>query len=204
MTGKHTLGWIGMGRMGYPMAERLLKAGHKVDIWNARGQSRAACKPGAHRRAPADLAGAISSSSWLDGQNPRAGAVRSGWGIRPAARYPKIVVDAHPSPWRNRRGALSCRRLGQTSCGAVSGNARCGGKPSAVVSGPSPPSKGKTYMLSFAPRGGLTWRRRGCSRVCKIAHNVMLGVVIQNLAEITILAQKRRAAHAFLEFRTHG
>src|SRR6201999_2462921 len=28
------IGWIGMGRMGYPMAERLLKAGHDVTIWN--------------------------------------------------------------------------------------------------------------------------------------------------------------------------
>src|SRR3954463_4210750 len=28
------IGWMGMGRMGYPMAERLLKAGHDVSIWN--------------------------------------------------------------------------------------------------------------------------------------------------------------------------
>src|SRR3974390_745978 len=28
------VGWIGMGRMGYPMAERLLKAGYDVSIWN--------------------------------------------------------------------------------------------------------------------------------------------------------------------------
>jgi 3-hydroxyisobutyrate dehydrogenase len=28
------------------------------------------------------------------------------------------------------------------------------------------------------------------SRIAKICHNVMLGVVIQNLCEITILAQK--------------
>ena len=28
------VGWIGMGRMGFPMAERLLKAGYKVSIWN--------------------------------------------------------------------------------------------------------------------------------------------------------------------------
>src|SRR5690348_1108876 len=28
------IGWIGAGRMGAPMAERLLKAGHDVTIWN--------------------------------------------------------------------------------------------------------------------------------------------------------------------------
>ena len=39
------------------------------------------------------------------------------------------------------------------------------------------------------------------SRICKIAHNVFLGVVIQNLAEITILAQKAGVPrHAFLNF----
>ena len=29
-----SVGWIGMGRMGFPMAERLLKAGYDVSIWN--------------------------------------------------------------------------------------------------------------------------------------------------------------------------
>jgi 3-hydroxyisobutyrate dehydrogenase len=39
------------------------------------------------------------------------------------------------------------------------------------------------------------------ARICKIAHNVFLGVVIQNLAEITILAQKAGVPrHAFLNF----
>src|SRR5262249_29614907 len=31
---KQKIGWIGMGRMGFPMAERLIKAGHDVSIWN--------------------------------------------------------------------------------------------------------------------------------------------------------------------------
>jgi 3-hydroxyisobutyrate dehydrogenase len=29
-----TLGWIGTGRMGYPMAERLAKAGCDLAVWN--------------------------------------------------------------------------------------------------------------------------------------------------------------------------
>ncbi len=31
---KYTLGWVGMGRMGYPMAERLAKAGADLAVWN--------------------------------------------------------------------------------------------------------------------------------------------------------------------------
>jgi 3-hydroxyisobutyrate dehydrogenase-like beta-hydroxyacid dehydrogenase len=39
------------------------------------------------------------------------------------------------------------------------------------------------------------------SRVAKICHNVMLGVVVQSLCEITILAQKAgMPRHAFLDF----
>src|SRR5215470_14338096 len=36
------IGWIGTGRMGTPMAERLLKAGHDVSIWN---RTRAKAEP---------------------------------------------------------------------------------------------------------------------------------------------------------------
>ena len=39
---KQKIGWIGMGRMGYPMAERLLKAGYDVSIWN---RTRAKAEP---------------------------------------------------------------------------------------------------------------------------------------------------------------
>ena len=42
MAGAQKLGWIGMGRMGYPMAERLIKAGHDVSIWN---RTRAKAEP---------------------------------------------------------------------------------------------------------------------------------------------------------------
>ena len=31
---KHTIGWIGTGRMGFAMAQRLLKAGADVSVWN--------------------------------------------------------------------------------------------------------------------------------------------------------------------------
>src|SRR5271169_3418005 len=39
---KQKIGWIGAGRMGLPMAERLIKAGNDVTIWN---RTRAKAKP---------------------------------------------------------------------------------------------------------------------------------------------------------------
>ena len=36
------LGWIGTGRMGYPMAEWLLRNGHALQVWN---RTRAKAEP---------------------------------------------------------------------------------------------------------------------------------------------------------------
>jgi 3-hydroxyisobutyrate dehydrogenase len=73
---------------------------------------------------------------------------------------------------------------------------------SAVASGPKAAfDVVGPYIQSFAPRGVSYVGEGELSRFCKIAHNVMLGVVIQNLAEITILAQKAGVPrHAFLDF----
>ncbi len=30
----HEIGWIGLGRMGEAMAARLVKAGHRLSVWN--------------------------------------------------------------------------------------------------------------------------------------------------------------------------
>ncbi|MEL0145240.1 MAG: NAD(P)-binding domain-containing protein, partial [Alphaproteobacteria bacterium] len=30
----HTIGWIGTGKMGYPMADRLIKSGADVKVYN--------------------------------------------------------------------------------------------------------------------------------------------------------------------------
>ncbi len=86
----------------------------------------------------------------------------------------------------------------------VSGNAKVikAGKLSAVVSGPEAACKIVSPMIeAFAPRGVSYVGDGELARVCKIAHNVMLGVVIENLIEITLLANKMGVPrHAFLAF----
>ena len=58
---------------------------------------------------------------------------------------------------------------------------------------------------AFAPQGVSYVGEGELARVCKIAHNVMLGVVIENLIEITLLANKMGVPrHAFLAFINNG
>jgi 3-hydroxyisobutyrate dehydrogenase len=145
MANTRKLGWIGMGRMGYPMAERLLKAGYDVSIWN-------------RTRAKAEPLAALGGKDFV----------------------------AAP----------------------VSGNAKVikAGKLSAVISGPEAVCKTVMPMIEvFAPSGVSHVGDGELARVCKIAHNVMLGVVIENLIEITLLANKMGVPrHAFLAFMNNS
>jgi len=93
-------------------------------------------------------------------------------------------------------------------CAPVSGNAKVikAGKLSAVISGPEAVCKTVTPLIEvFAPQGVSYVGDGELARICKIAHNVMLGVVIENLIEITLLANKMGVPrHAFLAFMNNG
>src|SRR5207244_4666841 len=93
-------------------------------------------------------------------------------------------------------------------CSPVSGNAKVikAGKLSSVCSGPEASYKKVADMIKvFAPKGVSYVGDGELARVCKIAHNVMLGVVIENLIEITLLTNKMGVPrHAFLAFLNNG
>jgi 3-hydroxyisobutyrate dehydrogenase len=86
----------------------------------------------------------------------------------------------------------------------VSGNAKVikAGRLSSVVSGPEQACKAVMPLMEvIAPQGVSRVGDADLARVCKIAHNVMLGVVIENLIEITLLVNKMGVPrHAFLAF----
>src|SRR5262249_39272041 len=90
----------------------------------------------------------------------------------------------------------------------VSGNAKVikAGKLSAGVSRSEAAGKTRAPPLGVsAPPGVSHLGGGGLARICKIAHNVMLGVVIENLIEITLLANKMGVPrHAFLAFMNNS
>jgi 3-hydroxyisobutyrate dehydrogenase len=211
---KHRIGWIGMGRMGYPMAERLVKGGHDVSVWN---RTKSKAEPLAQKGAklvdrPADLADVdilftmVSTGADLEAVYFGADGVINGRGTP----VPRILVDCS-SIGVEKSEELRGRIVGlgsQFLSSPVSGNGKCAkaGKLSSVVSGPESTFEVvKPYLETIAPQGVAYVGEGELARICKIAHNVMLGVVIQNLVEITVLAQKAGVPrHAFLEFMNNS
>lgn len=203
-----TLGWIGLGRMGYPMAERLIKAGYAVRVWN---RTRAKAEPlvalGATLAdSPSDLADCDVLFTMVSSGKDLEQVYFGPQGVATGSSVPAIFVDCSSigveqgASIRNRLAGLNARML----AAPVSGNGKCvrAGKLSQVVSGNAATFETVRPMLEAIAANGVAYVGEGeLARTCKIAHNVLLGVVIQNLAEITILAERAGVPrHAFLEF----
>ncbi len=202
------IGWIGMGRMGYPMAEMLLKAGYDVSIWN---RTRSKAEPLAQAGGKivdtlSDLAGVDVLFSIVSTGKDLEEVYFGSQGVGSANRMPPIVVDCSTIAVEESadiRKRLAERGATFIAC-PVSGNAKVikAGKLSAVASGAADAFKVVEPMVRvFAPRGVSYVGEGELARICKIAHNVMLGVVIENLIEITLLTNKMGVPrHAWLSF----
>ena len=208
------IGWIGVGRMGLPMAERLLKAGHEVSIWNRTRQKAEplSAKGGNVVERLADLAGVDVLFSIVSTGKDLKEVLFGKEGLAAASdgQVPQIVVDCstiavdESADIRKR-----LKELGADFVAApVSGNAKVirAGRLSAVISGAEAACKAAAPLIETIAPQGVSYVGEGeLARVCKIAHNVMLGVVIENLIEITLLANKMGVPrHAFLAFMNNG
>jgi len=204
----HTIGWIGTGRMGYAMAARLLEAGADVAVQN---RTREKAEPLADLGAtivdtPADLADrdivftiAANDATFLDVTTGPQGV------LSVDGTAPKILIDCTTiSTEASATARAAAAKVGTSMIDApVSGNAKVvkAGRLSIVASGDKAAvDEALPYMQALGE--GVSYVGEGeLARIVKICHNVLLGVVSQNLAEITILAEKGGVPrHAFLDF----
>jgi 3-hydroxyisobutyrate dehydrogenase len=198
------LGWIGTGRMGFEMAGRLAKGGCDIAVWN---RTRAKAEPLAkHGAKIVDTLGELASrdivfcmvSTWDDVKSVMQQLLAG-------SQKPKMVVESSSISLEGSaelRKMLSAKGI-EYLAAPVSGNAKVikAGKLTIVASGPKKAYEQARPFLDMLGTGSSYVGEDELSRIAKICHNVMLGVVIQSLCEITILAQKAgMPRHAFLDF----
>jgi 3-hydroxyisobutyrate dehydrogenase-like beta-hydroxyacid dehydrogenase len=197
------LGWIGAGRMGYAMAERLAKGGCDIAVWN-RTRDKAL---------PLEKSGAkvvnqledLSTKDILFVMVSTFDDVKEVLNKALAKGKPKMVVECSSI---SLEGSAELRQMLKGKgieylAAPVSGNAKVikAGKLTFVVSGPKSAYETAKPYLDMMGVGSSYVGEGELARIAKICHNVMLGVVIQNLCEITILAEKAgMPRHAFLDF----
>jgi 3-hydroxyisobutyrate dehydrogenase-like beta-hydroxyacid dehydrogenase len=204
---KHKVGWIGAGRMGFQLATRLLQAGANVTVFNrTRAKAEPLTKLGAKL---ADSPAALADRDivfTIVGESDDFIAVTTGpKGVLTAKKAPKVLVDISTV---SEDASLSVRaaaaKLGCDLLAApISGNPKVikAGKGSVVASGPKKAyDTARPYLATFG-RGVAYVGPSEEARIVKICHNVMLGVVAECMAEVSVLATAYGIPrHAFLDF----
>ena len=204
----HTLGWIGAGgRMGFAMAKRLLAGGYDVSVYN---RTRSKVEPLAELGAkivdsPRRLRDRDIVFSTVSASDDLLAVATGPDGVLGADEAPTLLIDCSSvSEEASAEVRAAAEKLGTAMLAApVSGNAKvvASGTLTIVASGPRAAfHTAKPYLEALG--AGVTYVGEGeLARMVKICHNLLLGVVAQTLAEITVLAEKGGVPrHAFLEF----
>jgi 3-hydroxyisobutyrate dehydrogenase len=201
------IGWIGAGRMGFEMARRLARGGCDIAVWN---RTRAKAEPLAKDGAKivdslTQLAGCDIVFCMVSTYDDVKEVIAGPKGLLSGSAKPRMVVECSSI---SLEGSADLRKI-LTAKGVellsapVSGNAKVikAGKLTFVVSGPKSAYDAAAPYLDMMGQGSSYVGEGELSRIVKICHNVMLGVVTQCMAEITVLAQKAGVPrHAFLDF----
>jgi 3-hydroxyisobutyrate dehydrogenase len=202
------LGWVGAGRMGHALAARLLAAGHDVAVFNrTRAKAESLTEAGATVvDAPAELADREVVFTMVAGPDDFKEVILGPAGVLSGnGSAPAVIVDMTTvSPEASSAVRDEAAQRGVALIAApVSGNPKvvAAGRVTLVASGPREAFDRVAPLLDLLGTG-VTYVGDGeKARLAKICHNLMLGVVAQCMAEVTVLAEKGGMSRAaFLDF----
>jgi 3-hydroxyisobutyrate dehydrogenase len=198
------VGWIGAGRMGVALAERLLRSGHDVAVYN---RTRAKAEPLVSLGAtvvdsPADLADRAVVLTMVSSTDALLDVTGGPKGLFAGGHGPLLLIDCSTvSIEGSEEVRLHAGRVGTRMIAApVSGNPKVGrsGMLTLVASGPRDAFDEARPYLEILGRGVTYVGEGDTARLVKIAHNLLLGTVVQSLAEITVLAERGGIARSDL------
>lgn len=190
------IGWIGAGRMGSEMIGRLLQAGYQVSVYNrTRSKADALVQRGAKVvEAVADLSSCDAVFVTVSSSDDFIEVMLGDEGLLSRASIPRVVVDSSTvavEASERVREAITARGS-MLLASPVSGNPRvaAAGKLTMAVSGPLEAYEMVAPLLNSIGNGSTYVGDGDLARLAKLCHNLFLGVVMQSVAEITVLAER--------------
>ena len=207
---EHHIGWLGTGRMGSAMAARLIATGAAVTVWNrTASKTLPLVELGATQADTVNDLGhcdivftSVTSSRDLLAVTLGPEGLFNAFNAQSA---PRIVVDTSTvsaeaaAEVRAEAAGRGIEFLSAPISG--NGNVVTQGRASIIASGPrSVFDTVLPYLQAIAP--SVIYSGAGEeARLVKLAHNVMVGMITEALAEVTVLAEKGGVApSAFLDF----
>jgi 3-hydroxyisobutyrate dehydrogenase-like beta-hydroxyacid dehydrogenase len=190
------VGWLGTGRMGAMLVRRLLAADCDVAVYN---RTRAKAEPLAAAGATVvdsacELAACDVVFVTVGTSEDLISALLGPSGLMSGSAAPQIVVDCSTiSVEASEQVRERLAAHGTTLLAApVMGNPRVAGagKLTLAVSGPRDVFEVAEPYLDVLGSGATYVGDGELARTVKLCHNLLLGVVTQSLAEVTILAEK--------------
>lgn len=203
----HRVGWIGTGRMGFRLCERLLASDVDLAVYN---RTKSKAEPLVEQGAtvvdtPAGLADRDIVFTMVAGPKDVMEVAFGATGVLSGEERPEVLVDVTTiDPGTSAELSRRAAELGAAVVAApVSGNPAvvASGKLTVVASGPKQAfDTAQPYLELFGRK--VTYVGEGDeARLVKICHNLMLGIVAQTMAETCVLVEAAGVSRAdYLEF----
>ena len=185
------LGWIGLGKMGKPMSENLIKAGHSVTVYNRTKEKEAPLKEegASTSNSPKNLVEKVDVLFLMISDDEAVKNIFHGEkGILAADVNEKIIVNMSTvSPEISREMAAALKEKGNHYLDApVSGSVKQANEASLVIiaGGEKAVFEKVKLLLETIGKKAILVGDTGAGNVTKLAVNTFLGVVTQGLAEV--------------------
>ncbi len=186
---------LGTGMMGFPMAQRLCAAGHRVHVWNrtrAKAEPLAAAGASVHSQAADAVRPADITISLLE-NGPVVSEVLFGKGVAPALRVGSLYIEmASIQPSEARDHAARLGEIGVTHLDAPVSGGTVGAEAGtlAIMAG-GKPADFQRALAVFAALGRATHvGPHGAGQLAKLANQMIVGITIGAVAEALLFAAK--------------
>jgi 3-hydroxyisobutyrate dehydrogenase-like beta-hydroxyacid dehydrogenase len=189
------IAFLGIGRMGLPMAQRLCQAGHELHVWNrtrAKADALQAWGAHVHPQAAAAAAQAEVCISMLE-NGTVVDTVLHQHGVAQALQAGSLFIDmasTQPREARAQAQALQARGLQHLDAPVSGGTLGAEQGTLAIMVGGRAQDHARAQAIWAALGRATHVGPHGCGQLAKLANQMIVGITIGAVAEALLLCEK--------------